>query len=228
MLPAYSSGWMASACTHRTWGGPPLRWSEPYWPPWALLDNTHSLHLARWTKQLPVNSPGCPEFLGCCSILNHQGVQLPQLNGKMKLAILFPNQHHHAGPRAIGQSYSFNINNLLEVPLDFVIQTQWHSPIAFLNRPSPPWWFPSFHWRSILTNMAKHLPTGDFLSCLYVAYDGFGRDSNLPGRQIPQNHSHTLKTRTEIPIHIGGHDPLCDLVIGYRFGNHLNPATMNR
>ena len=76
-------------------------------------------------------------MLGSVGILNHQRVQLPQINAKTKLTILFPNQQNCTGQRNIGWSYSSNINHFLEVLPGLIIQPWQHSPIVFLNRPSP-------------------------------------------------------------------------------------------
>ena len=58
-----------------------------------------------------------------------------QVDTKMKLSILFPEQHNCAGPGAVGWPYSPNISHFLKVVLDLIIQPGWHPPVAFLNWP---------------------------------------------------------------------------------------------
>ena len=78
---------------------------------------------------------GILNSLDAVGILDCQGVQLLQDNAKMKLSILFPDQHNCTGPGAVGWPYSSNTDHFLKVVFDLVTQPGQHPPIAFLNWP---------------------------------------------------------------------------------------------
>ena len=68
-------------------------------------------------------------------------------------------------------------------------------PLVWLTFDGSPH---SFGGRS-LTGVAEHLPIRDFLSCLYITYDSFGRNTNLPGQtnsSTPFPHALNLRQRS--------------------------------
>ena len=90
-----------------------------------------------WTKQLPVNNPGSPEFLGCC---RHPWLSRNSTFAgwcrKQTLPFFFLTSTTSLAKGTVGWPYSSNINHFLRVVSYLVIQPGWHPAIAFLNWPA--------------------------------------------------------------------------------------------